>query len=55
MLETLKEKNPGLVLLDWPSEAQQHPEWFYDDGIHLNPDGQQGYAAFLKSCLCGGQ
>ena len=52
-LESLQENNENLTLLDWPSTAEQHPEWFYDDGIHLNPDGQEGYASFLKSAICG--
>ncbi len=27
------------VLVDWHDAAGDHPEWFYDDGLHLRPDG----------------
>ena len=41
-IESLALKNPNITLLDWPSEGKAHPEWSYEDGIHLNPDGQAG-------------
>jgi hypothetical protein len=25
----------------------RHPEWFADDGYHLNADGQTAYARYL--------
>jgi lysophospholipase L1-like esterase len=42
-------KNAKLV--DWHSEAGGHPDWFYDDGIHLRPDGAIAYAQFIQSQL----
>ncbi|KSW14469.1 acyltransferase family protein [Cellulomonas sp. B6] len=39
---------PHAHLLDWKSLGDAHPEWFYDDGIHLREDGgRQGYADWL--------
>lgn len=47
MIEKLAEKNENLNILDWASIASEHPEWFYDDGMHLNSEGQTGYADFI--------
>src|SRR5215213_3402798 len=35
------------VLLDWHSYGAAHPEFFYDDGIHLRPEGAAAYANFV--------
>ena len=37
------------VLVDWHTAAGDHPEWFYDDGLHLRPDGAEGYANLVAS------
>jgi peptidoglycan/LPS O-acetylase OafA/YrhL/lysophospholipase L1-like esterase len=39
------------VLLDWHGYAGAHPEFFYDDGIHLNPVGRDAYARFVAQSL----
>lgn len=31
-------------LMDWAFAARSQPSWFYDDGIHLRPEGQRQYA-----------
>ena len=41
------EANDNVTLIDWNSTASQHSDWFYNDGIHLKPDGQQGYAQLI--------
>lgn len=46
-IDTLKSSNPVLHVIDWAGEAQEHEDWFYEDGIHLNPMGQQAYAEFI--------
>lgn len=51
MIETLASKNSNVTIIDWASVAQQHPEWFYNDGIHLNTDGQKAYVDFLKQSI----
>jgi peptidoglycan/LPS O-acetylase OafA/YrhL len=40
-------KYKNAVLIDWNSVASAHPEWFYDDGFHLRPDGQRAYADLI--------
>lgn len=51
-IKALAEANANVSLVDWASYAKGHTDWFYSDGIHLKPDGQKAYAAFLKSA-CG--
>ena len=50
-IKSLADSNKNLTLLDWPSVARKHPEWFYNDGIHLKPEGQAGYAKWLQKEL----
>jgi lysophospholipase L1-like esterase len=42
------------VLLDWHGYGGAHPEFFYDDGIHLRPEGAQAYARFVAESLGAG-
>ncbi|HET8582165.1 MAG TPA: acyltransferase family protein [Jatrophihabitans sp.] len=37
------------AILDWHRESAGHPSWFYDDGIHLTPDGADGYAGLIAA------
>jgi lysophospholipase L1-like esterase len=37
------------VLVDWHSAGGDHPEWFYDDGLHLRPDGATAYAQLVAA------
>jgi peptidoglycan/LPS O-acetylase OafA/YrhL/lysophospholipase L1-like esterase len=39
------------VLLDWHGYGDAHPEFFYDDGIHLTPAGRDAYARFVAQAL----
>jgi hypothetical protein len=41
-------KYPNMKLIDWHSIGNAHPEYFYQDGIHLNPTGQRAYAALVQ-------
>lgn len=51
MIRKLAEKNKNLNIVDWASIAPEHPEWFYDDGLHLNSKGQVGYAEYIAEKL----
>jgi hypothetical protein len=42
---------PNAVLVDWHTVGGEHPDWFYDDGVHLRPDGAIGYAQLIRSKL----
>jgi hypothetical protein len=37
------------VLVDWHTVGGEHPEWFYDDELHLRPAGAIGYAQLIRS------
>lgn len=51
ILQELASENENLTILNWPAEAEQHSDWFYDDGMHLNDAGKVGYAQFLRDSL----
>jgi hypothetical protein len=34
-------------MLRWAVFSKDHPEWFADDGYHINAEGQEAYAGFL--------
>jgi peptidoglycan/LPS O-acetylase OafA/YrhL len=38
---------PNVVLADWYSASVDHPEYFVEDGVHLQIKGQKVYAALI--------
>jgi hypothetical protein len=43
---------PNVILLDWEQLSQTCPgNCFYDDGIHLRPDGQAFYSQQIFDVL----
>ncbi len=51
MLETMKKKYKNLVVIDWYGYSNEHEEWFYDDRVHPNVDGQVKYSSFIAKQL----
>lgn len=51
VITKLASQNKNVKLVRWDQEAPKHPEWFYDDGIHLNITGQVGYAKYLATIV----
>jgi peptidoglycan/LPS O-acetylase OafA/YrhL len=47
VLRRAAQDNPNSRLLDWQVIAATHPEWFWQDGIHLNPAGQAAYVTLI--------
>lgn len=47
VISNLVSQNDNVHLIDWASEAPNHPDWFYSDGIHLNKEGQEGFSKFV--------
>jgi hypothetical protein len=45
---------PHTQLADWYALSSGHPEWFWDDGIHLRPDGAAPYAVLVAAALSRG-
>ena len=46
-IDILAKKNPNVHVIYWDKEAKKHPNWFYQDGTHLNTKGQKGFSAFV--------
>jgi hypothetical protein len=51
VIEQLAADNDNVTAIDWDVLAAQHPDWFYDDGIHVNGEGRKGFASMLKDTL----
>lgn len=47
-IQKLAKKNSNVSVIPWAKEGKKHSDWFYQDGIHLNPTGQAGFARFIK-------
>jgi len=43
--------HPNVALLDWNAAASAHPEWLWDDGIHLRPAGAAAYRDLILDAL----
>ncbi len=43
--------HPNVRLLDWNTAASAHPEWLYNDGIHLRPAGAAAYRDLILDAL----
>ena len=39
LADGVKKYKSTAVLVDWHNIAADHPEFFWDDGIHLRPEG----------------
>jgi hypothetical protein len=44
-------RHPNVMYVDWYAHSVGHPEWFYDDGYHLRPEGQRQYAELISTAL----
>ena len=53
LLQSGVKRYKNASLLDWHSYGGAHPEFFYDDGIHLRPEGAQAYANYVAQSLVG--
>ncbi|MBA3609963.1 MAG: acyltransferase [Rubrobacter sp.] len=42
---------PNAVLVDWYAASAARPELFWDDGIHLRPEGAEVYAGLISEHL----
>ena len=47
-IQQLAKHNRNVHVINWHHAATHHPQWFYDDGIHLNPTGQAAFAKLVK-------
>jgi peptidoglycan/LPS O-acetylase OafA/YrhL len=45
---------PNATLIDWYGASDGHPELFWDDGIHLRPEGATFYTNLIVKILASG-
>lgn len=50
-IQKLAEKNSNVHVISWAKKAENHPDWFYQDGIHLNTKGQNGFSKFVRKSV----
>jgi lysophospholipase L1-like esterase len=51
MLADKVRQYPNTVLVDWHAASVGRPDFFVEDGIHLQPEGQQAYADLIAASL----
>jgi hypothetical protein len=42
---------PNIELIDWYGVSIGRPEFFYEDGVHIRPEGAQAYAEMIAGYL----
>ncbi|MGO8873918.1 MAG: acyltransferase family protein [Acidimicrobiales bacterium] len=42
---------PNTVVLDWYADSAPYPQYFYPDGVHLDPTGAKYYASLIVQAL----
>jgi hypothetical protein len=47
-IAALAERYPNVRVFDWESISRQQPEWLYVEGIHMTPEGCEGYAGLVE-------
>lgn len=47
MLNEMEKKYSNLTIINWYDYSNNHEEWFYEDRVHPNIDGQVKYAGFI--------
>lgn len=50
-IRKLAKENKNIEIVDWAVKAKDHPNWFYNDGIHLNEDGKKVYAKLILESI----
>ncbi len=50
-LEEKAEERENITLIDWYSIASKHPEYFDQDGVHLNPKGSEALTNLISEKL----
>ena len=41
----------NLTIIDWDTYSKDHPEYFYEDQIHLTEEGRQGYTDLVFTAI----
>jgi peptidoglycan/LPS O-acetylase OafA/YrhL len=54
VLESGVSRYPNAQLLDWHGATANHPELFWDDGLHLRPVGANYYSMLVANMIASG-
>lgn len=46
-IAALADRHDNALVFDWESVSRQRPEWLYVEGIHMTPEGCEGYAGLV--------
>lgn len=49
------QKYKNLTVIDWYDYSKDHPEWFYEDQVHPNEEGDIYYTSLITKALVKGQ
>lgn len=47
-IAALADRYPNVRVFDWEAATRQRPEWLYVEGIHMTPEGCEGYAGLVE-------
>jgi peptidoglycan/LPS O-acetylase OafA/YrhL len=50
-IATVARSWPDTTLVDWYDDSAAYPQYFYPDGVHLDPQGAQYYATLIVRAL----
>jgi peptidoglycan/LPS O-acetylase OafA/YrhL len=50
-IATVAQSHPNVAVVDWYNESANTPQYFYPDGVHLNPTGAKYYATLIVQAL----
>lgn len=50
-LANAPKKYANAALVDWRAASVSHPEYFWDDGMHLRPEGASAYARLIAAAI----
>ncbi|WP_353097664.1 acyltransferase family protein [Tissierella praeacuta] len=51
VLKEKAEERENVTLIDWYAIASEHPEYFDQDGVHLNPEGTEALVSLISESL----
>jgi len=51
MIRTAATRHPELTVVDWNLYSRSHPDWFQEDGLHLNWAGARAMATLFRRAL----
>jgi peptidoglycan/LPS O-acetylase OafA/YrhL len=48
------QRHPTVVVADWHAVSDPNRDWFWDDGMHVRPEGAEAYAGVVARAVSGG-